>query len=120
MKAGQYRSSVASAFILNGKSFAVQIPTLSRSDASSRSENRMSGSERTEGRRTPDSPGASWRSMNQEDRNIFASWAIAVATFYAFAAVGLLLLLMHGRQASVADSSRSTGVPLQEQALSLR
>jgi hypothetical protein len=121
MKAGQYRSSVASAFILNRKSFAVQIPTLSRSVASSRSENRMSSSERTEGRRTSDPQGASWSSMNQKDRKVFASWAIAVATFYAFAAIGLLLLLMHGRQAPVAgDSSRSAGAPLQEKALSLR
>jgi hypothetical protein len=121
MKAGQYRSFVASAFILNRKSFAVQIPTQSRRIASSRSESRMSSSERTEGRRTPDPQGASWSSMNQKDRKVLASWAIAFATFYAFAAVGLLVLLMHGRQAPVAaDSSRSAGAPLQEKALSLR
>jgi hypothetical protein len=121
MKAGQYRSSVASAFIMNRSSFAVQSPTLSRSVASSPSENRTSSSERTEGHRTPDPQGASWSSMNQEDRKVFTSWAKAVATFYAFAAVGLLLLLMHSRQAPVAgDSGRSAGAPLQEAALSLR
>ncbi len=121
MKAGQYRSSGASAFILNRKFVAVQVPTMARSIAGSRSENRTPSSERTEGRRMPDPRGASWSSMNQEDRKVFVSWAIVVATFYGFAVVGLVLLLMHGRQAPVAgDSSRSAGAPMQEKALSLR
>jgi hypothetical protein len=113
--------SAVTALILNRKSLAAQVPAPSRGVANSLSENRMFGSERTEGRRTPDLKGASWSSMNPEDRKIVTSWAIAVATFYAIATAALLLLLVHGRQASVAgDPGRSAGAPALEKALSLK